>query len=80
MSPRYTSVTTELIALDHQGHGRSTGKRHYVQDFVHYVDEYLDLISRLKGNAPLYLMGHQTGARFICCKVIYCCSCVLAYC
>jgi len=51
-----------VVALDHQGHGNSNGVDHYVQNFDHYVDEFIDLIGKVgKKNLPIYLMGHQTG-------------------
>lgn len=70
-SARYDHVAIALVrsgydvmAIDARGHGRSTGRRGYVEHFSRYVDD----LSMLKRRAlarwpdrPLFLFGHSNG-------------------
>lgn len=53
-----------FYALDHQGHGRSDGKRGHIQEFKNYIldlENFRQLLQPTQGDAPLYLMGHSMG-------------------
>ncbi|KAJ8614212.1 hypothetical protein CTAYLR_001117 [Chrysophaeum taylorii] len=47
-----------VVALDHQGHGRSEGLRGYVERFDHFVDDVLRLTD---DDLPIFLLGHSMG-------------------
>ena len=53
-------------AWDLPGHGKSSGKRGYVQDFQQYIDDLSRVLSHVKKQAderstPIYLFGHSMG-------------------
>ncbi len=51
-------------ALDHQGHGRSEGRRGYIDRFSSFVDTAADFIRRGKAEAPelpSFMIGHSMG-------------------
>jgi acylglycerol lipase len=54
-----------FFALDHQGHGRSGGKRGHVNDFADYaadIKQYIDQVVRKEAaGMPLICMGHSMG-------------------
>lgn len=54
-----------VIAWDLRGHGRSEGKRGFVQNFSDYVEDHkqmIELVSKdKKKEAPLVLLGHSMG-------------------
>jgi alpha-beta hydrolase superfamily lysophospholipase len=53
-----------LWALDHRGHGRSDGKRVFVERFEYLVDDLDQLIEAAaaeKGGSPPILLGHSMG-------------------
>ena len=58
------SAGIAVITHDHQGHGRSEGRRIWVDDFEHYVDDIHEHLTsqmsekRLK-DLPLFLIGHS---------------------
>ncbi len=57
-------VGYHVIAIDLRGHGRSTGRRGYVQQFARYADD-LSLLKRRAldrfGDGPLFFLGHSNG-------------------
>lgn len=52
-----------VVAWDHRGHGRSEGRRAYVERFDHYLDDALAVIRSAQAGyeGPLYLLGHSMG-------------------
>jgi len=53
-----------VIGWDMRGHGRSEGKRGYVSDFHHYVEDLKTLVKKIRDDEkdkPLVLFGHSTG-------------------
>jgi len=49
---------------DHRGHGRSGGKRAYIDDVDEYVDDIFKHARKMAGrypNVPLFLLGHSMG-------------------
>lgn len=53
-----------VVALDHQGHGRSEGCRGHVERFAHYVDDVAQIARRrCAPDLPLFLCGHSMGAQ-----------------
>ena len=50
-----------VFAYDHQGHGRSEGRRGWVADFAHFLDD-LETFHRIvldrAGQLPIALLGH----------------------
>ncbi|OAN11267.1 hypothetical protein A3K86_20135 [Photobacterium jeanii] len=70
-SSRYQALVEQLISidsavysLDHPGHGRSEGKRVYIEDFNEFIDTLDLLIDQIKAQhpqLPLYLIGHSMG-------------------
>ncbi len=70
-SGRYMNLVNNLVpqgyavySLDHLGHGRSTGKRVYVNRFHDYVDGldlYMDRVREWQPDLPIFLVGHSMG-------------------
>lgn len=70
-SGRYAQVAASLSAQGHavytydqRGHGRSEGRRGYVDRFDHYLDDlgvFLQRVRRSGPGTPLFLMGHSMG-------------------
>jgi alpha-beta hydrolase superfamily lysophospholipase len=75
-SGRYGNIINELkgskisiYALDHRGHGRSSGKHGHVDSFMDYVYDlklFIDYIKEDAGNMPLILHGHSMGGIIAC--------------
>lgn len=75
-SGRYDNIISELkggnvsiYALDHRGHGRSSGKRGHVDSFMDYVYDlklFIDLIREENNAIPLILLGHSMGGVIAC--------------
>ncbi|MFX1408706.1 MAG: alpha/beta hydrolase, partial [Promethearchaeota archaeon] len=71
-SGRYMNIINKLIPLgyaiyatDHRGHGKSEGKRNYVDSFNQYIeDEKLlcDLIKNKYPKLPIFMLGHSMGS------------------
>jgi len=63
-------------ALDFCGHGRSPGRRGFVQRWEQYLEDVsaflaLDhLSSRSRGDAPLFMLGHSHGGLVLACAGI----------
>ncbi len=68
-SGRYMNVVNHLVpsgyavyGIDHIGHGKSDGKRGYVEQFQDYtkvLKNYFDMIGKLQPNKPMFLIGHS---------------------
>ena len=48
------------IALDMRGHGRSHGRRGFVAQFEHYLDDLQALLAIIN-DTPLFILGHSHG-------------------
>lgn len=70
-SGRYEHVARRLNergfsvhAIDHEGHGRSDGRRGHIDRFSRYLDgveALLDAVSEEEGGRPRFLLGHSMG-------------------
>jgi len=70
-SGRYTNVVNHFVPLgyavygiDHLGHGKSDGKRVYVERFDDYTNTlkvYFDMIHDWQPEKPIFLVGHSMG-------------------
>jgi alpha-beta hydrolase superfamily lysophospholipase len=70
-SGRYAAFAESLAsrdiaveALDHRGHGRSEGRRVWVDRFDQYVDDFDHFMSQVQKrhpNKPLFIFGHSLG-------------------
>lgn len=69
-SGRYDHVAQTLIergasvhAYDHRGHGRSDGRRAYVDRFEQYVDDLIQFRNQVEeaSDLPVFLFGHSMG-------------------
>ncbi|MCJ7786070.1 MAG: alpha/beta hydrolase [Desulfobacterales bacterium] len=68
---RYMSVVNHFVPLgyavygiDHLGHGKSDGKRVYVERFNDYTNTlkvYFDMIHGWQPDKPIFLVGHSMG-------------------
>lgn len=68
---RYNNLINHFIplgyaayAIDHIGHGKSSGKRGFVERFEHYVDTlktFRDMAAQWQGDKPLFMIGHSMG-------------------
>ncbi|MCY3414039.1 MAG: alpha/beta hydrolase [Candidatus Heimdallarchaeota archaeon] len=71
-SGRYMNVVDTLIpegyavwALDHRGHGKSEGKRNFVNRFTDYlqdVQSFKQIVRKAHPDIPLHLLGHSMGS------------------
>ena len=71
-SGRYMNVVNHLTPLgyiiyanDHRGHGKSDGKRNYVDHFDQYIEDekiFYDLIKKKHLNLPVFMLGHSMGS------------------
>ena len=70
-SGRYMNLVNHFVPLgyavygiDHMGHGRSEGKRVYVEqfsDFTKTLKTYFDFIREKQPETPVFLIGHSMG-------------------
>ena len=70
-SGRYMNLVNHFVPLgygvygiDHMGHGKSEGKRVYVeqfQDFTKTLKTYFDFIREKQPDTPIFLIGHSMG-------------------
>ncbi|MCY6484211.1 lysophospholipase [Clostridium aestuarii] len=59
-----------VYKFDHRGHGKSDGKRGYVnsfKDFVEDIDSFVELIKKEYSNIPLFIFGHSMGGFITAC-------------
>ncbi|NVM16706.1 MAG: lysophospholipase [Candidatus Lokiarchaeota archaeon] len=71
-SGRYLNVVNQLTPLgyaiyanDHRGHGRSDGKRNYIDSFDQFIEDekkLYDLIKKNHQNLPIFMLGHSMGS------------------
>lgn len=66
LAERLQNQGYEVYAIDLRGHGRSSGKRGYVQDFSDYIKDLKSLMDSIlnessSGQLPFYLFGHSMG-------------------
>lgn len=60
----FTAAGYAVHALDHPGHGRSTGRRchiHRFTDFGNVLDRFLDVVKTTHPETPIFLVGHSMG-------------------
>lgn len=70
-SGRYEHVARRLTergfsvhAVDHEGHGRSDGRRGHIDRFARYLDgveALLEAVRNEEGDCPRFLLGHSMG-------------------
>jgi alpha-beta hydrolase superfamily lysophospholipase len=70
-SGRYMNVVNYFVpkgyavyGLDLQGHGRSEGRRGYVECFSYYLDDlktFFDIVRSEHGNTRIFIVGHSMG-------------------
>ncbi|HBB17811.1 MAG TPA: alpha/beta hydrolase [Syntrophus sp. (in: bacteria)] len=70
-SGRYMNVVNRFVPLgyavygiDHVGHGRSEGRRLYVERFADYTEPlktYFDMVRCRQPDKPVFLVGHSMG-------------------
>ena len=71
-SGRYSNVVNYLVpkgyaiySFDLRGHGKSEGKRGYVERFSYYADDlktYCDMVRQQNKSAKIFLVGHSIGS------------------
>src|SRR5579859_1372643 len=72
---RYANVEDALTrsgysfyVYDHRGHGRSTGRRVYMDRFADYVDDLSRMFEEVKvaaGGGKVFVYGHSMGALIV---------------
>ncbi len=61
---RLTAAGFAAYALDHRGHGRSSGPRALIDSMDHAVadlDSFVSLVTGRHGGRPVHLLGHSMG-------------------
>ncbi len=68
---RYATLARELVernhavyAVDHRGHGRSSGPRANIERFAHLVADFCAFTERCAGDhpaTPVFMLGHSMG-------------------
>jgi alpha-beta hydrolase superfamily lysophospholipase len=71
-SGRYTNLVNYFIpkgyavySFDLRGHGKSDGKRSYVERFSYYIDDlktFCDMVHEENKNAKVFMIGHSMGS------------------
>ncbi|GBH26241.1 alpha/beta hydrolase [Burkholderia vietnamiensis] len=62
LAARLNAAGISVLAIDLRGHGRSPGKRAWVERFDDYLNDADALVAEAaRGNTPLFLMGHSMG-------------------
>ncbi|CAN0619370.1 Monoacylglycerol lipase [Burkholderia multivorans] len=62
LAARLNAAGIDVVAVDLRGHGRSPGKRAWVERFDDYLTDADALVSAAElDGAPLFLMGHSMG-------------------
>ena len=74
-SGRYAHVAQSLVdagytvvGFDLRGHGKSSGKRNYINSFQDYLNDLQDVLNRTKASypmLPLFLFGHSMGGGIV---------------
>lgn len=57
-----------VYALDHVGHGRSSGRRGFVnsfEDFINGLKTFRDMVGRWQSGKPLFMVGHSMGGLIV---------------
>lgn len=61
---RFVPLGYAVYGIDHVGHGRSEGRRLYVERFVDYTEPlktYSDMVRCWQPDKPVFLVGHSMG-------------------
>lgn len=61
---RFVPLGYAVYGIDHIGHGRSEGRRLYVERFADYTEPlgtYADMVRCWQPDRPLFLVGHSMG-------------------
>jgi len=61
---KFREADINVFTYDQRGHGRSPGKRAYIQRFEDFLDDFDAFLEHIKpdiANAPVFLMGHSMG-------------------
>jgi acylglycerol lipase len=72
-SGRYINVASKITpegypiyAIDHRGHGKSSGRRAYVKRFEDFLDDlrtfYLNIVRKEAEGKPIFILGHSMGS------------------
>ena len=62
---RFVPLGYAIYSLDHLGHGKSEGRRAYVNgfgDFTHTLDMFISMVTSWQQKRPIFLLGHSMGA------------------
>ncbi|MCS6934348.1 MAG: lysophospholipase [Chitinophagales bacterium] len=65
---RFTDAGYAVLAFDHFGHGKTTGKRGHVKRYEDFLDSVQRLADEASGRYPnlkLYLWGHSMGGNIV---------------
>jgi len=70
-SGRYTNLVNYFVprgyavySFDHRGHGKSEGRRGYVERFSYYLDDlktFFDIVRGKHGDDKIFIVGHSMG-------------------
>ena len=61
---RFVPLGYAVYGIDHIGHGRSEGRRLFVERFADYLEPlatYADMVRSWQPNKPIFLVGHSMG-------------------
>lgn len=65
-------------AIDHRGHGFSSGKRGFVHDYTTLVEDFVSFVDMVRGqyskDLPFFIYGHSMGSMITMAALNRCCS------
>ena len=74
-SGRYSEVASELnndryavYGLDHIGHGKSEGRRVFIENFQDYlknINQFFEIIRSSNNKLPIFILGHSMGGLIV---------------
>ena len=61
---KLNSFKYSVYRFDNRGHGKSEGKRGYIEDYNEYksdLEEVIDFVKKENNNLPIFVLGHSMG-------------------
>jgi acylglycerol lipase len=69
----YVPLGYAVYGLDHPGHGKSDGKREFIDRFSDFTDpltRYCQMVKDWHPGKPVFIFGHSMGGLITCCHLL----------